>query len=347
MDVIEAWAASTGAGQTVAVVDTGVDGTHPDLDGQVAGGYDFVDDDADPSDPEGHGTHVAGTIAASRGNGMGVAGVAPNARLVPLRALGATGTDIETAEAFDWAGDHGIRIVNASLAGDRSSIAERTAIAAHPQTLYVVAAGNEQRQRRQRQLRVSLRLRPRQRDLRRRVRPEGRTGDLLELRREVRGRLRPGVDIVSTEAAAATHVWTARRWRRRTWPAPPRSSQRGTRASTPRRSRRLCSARAISSPGWPPSRSPAGASTPTRSVRSVRADPPAPADSDGDGVADAADNCLTGANPDQVDGDGDGDGDACDDRDEDGVPDVSDNCVAVANPDQLDETWTEPATTAR
>ena len=82
------------------------------------------------------------------------------------------------------------------------------------------------------------------------------------------------------------------------------------------------------------------------SVRSVRANPPAPADSDGDGVADAADNCLTVANPDQVDGDGDGDGDACDDRDEDGEPDVSDNCVAVANPDSTMRTWTEPATPA-
>src|SRR5439155_11431455 len=65
MDVPEAWAFTTGAGQIVAVVDTGVDAAHPDLAGQVApGGFNFVGDNSDTSDPAGHGTHVAGTIAA-------------------------------------------------------------------------------------------------------------------------------------------------------------------------------------------------------------------------------------------------------------------------------------------
>ena len=116
MDVTEAWDLSTGAGQTVAVVDTGVDRTHPDLAGQSSAATTSSTTTATrrlrPDD--GHGTHVAGTIAAARDNGKGVAGVAPDSILVPLRALGAwQRLDVETAEAFDWAGDHGVRIVNA------------------------------------------------------------------------------------------------------------------------------------------------------------------------------------------------------------------------------------------
>src|SRR6202008_1757503 len=80
---------------------------------------------------------------SARDNDEGGAGVAPDSIVVPLRALGPNSTDAETAEAFDWAGAHGIRIVNAGLAGEGSSQAEIDAITAHPETLYVVAAGNE------------------------------------------------------------------------------------------------------------------------------------------------------------------------------------------------------------
>ena len=75
MDVLEAWDLSTGAGETVAVVDSGVDATHPDLAGQILAGYDWVEDDTDPADANGHGTHVSGTIAALRNNAEGIAGV--------------------------------------------------------------------------------------------------------------------------------------------------------------------------------------------------------------------------------------------------------------------------------
>ena len=144
MDVLEAWDLSTGAGTTVAVVDSGVDAGHPDLAGQILAGYDWVGDDANPADENGHGTHVAGTIAAARDNQEGVAGIAPDAKVVPLRVLNAAGGGFvsDVAEAFDWAGDHGVRIVNASLGSPGFSTAERNAIAEHPQTLYVVAAGN-------------------------------------------------------------------------------------------------------------------------------------------------------------------------------------------------------------
>src|SRR5262249_6050139 len=92
----------------------------------------------------GHGTHVTGTIAALADNGIGVAGVAPGARVMPLRALDAdgSGSDSTIAEAFDYAGDMGVRIVNAALGGVGPSQPLTDAMAAHPNTLYVVAAGN-------------------------------------------------------------------------------------------------------------------------------------------------------------------------------------------------------------
>jgi thermitase len=143
IDAPEAWAVTRGAGATVAVVDTGVDAAHPDLAANLVAGYDFVDDDSDPTDLNGHGTHVSGTIAAAE-NGTGVVGVAPEAHVMPLRVLDADGSGwgSDVAAAFNWAGDHGVRVVNASLGADGITRAERDAIQNHPNTLYVVAAGN-------------------------------------------------------------------------------------------------------------------------------------------------------------------------------------------------------------
>jgi thermitase len=143
IDATTAWDQSEGAGVTVAVVDTGILATHVDLADQIVPGWDFVDDDADPDDGFGHGTHVAGTIAASGQNNVGVVGVAPQAKLLPLRALGndGSGSSSDIAAAFAYAGDHGVRIVNASLGGGFSQTI-KNAIASHPNTLYVVAAGN-------------------------------------------------------------------------------------------------------------------------------------------------------------------------------------------------------------
>ncbi|HEX5620189.1 MAG TPA: S8 family serine peptidase, partial [Solirubrobacteraceae bacterium] len=100
--------------------------------------------DNDPQDNHGHGTHVAGTVAAQRDNNEGIAGVAPGAKVMPLRALGSTGsgTNIAIAEAFDYAGKMGLRVVNASLGGPGLDQTQLSAIQAHPNTLYVIAAGN-------------------------------------------------------------------------------------------------------------------------------------------------------------------------------------------------------------
>jgi thermitase len=151
MDVVDpdlsgadAWSLSLGAGHTVAVVDSGVDATHEDLAGNVASGLDWVGEDAVAADASGHGTHVAGTIAAIRDNGVGVAGVAPKSRVLPLRVLDedGEGPTSDVVAAFALAGRLGVRVVNASFGSSTYSQAERDAIAANPETLFVAAAGN-------------------------------------------------------------------------------------------------------------------------------------------------------------------------------------------------------------
>jgi subtilisin family serine protease len=156
IDAVDAWYTATGVGQKVGVVDTGVDVSHPDF--QVEDGeppkfspdsFSFVaprgSDVSDLDDSLGHGTHVAGTIAAVQGNGEGISGVAPEAAIVSLRALTSEGSgrDSDIAESFRYAGTHHIPIVNASVAGPGASQTLRDAIKASPNTLFVVSAGND------------------------------------------------------------------------------------------------------------------------------------------------------------------------------------------------------------
>jgi subtilisin family serine protease len=108
-------------------------------------GWDWVGNDNTPEDTSGHGTHVTGIAAAAQGNGLGGAGVAPGARVLPLRVLSGSppaGTPSNIANAFDYAGDIGLRIVNGSLGSPTFSQTISNAIDAHPATLYVIAAGN-------------------------------------------------------------------------------------------------------------------------------------------------------------------------------------------------------------
>jgi len=104
-----------GAGVKVAIVDSGIDYTHTDLDANFAGGYDFVNSDPDPMDDNGHGTHVAGTVAAED-NDIGVVGVAPEARLYALKILNSSGSGSwsNVIAALQWAVDNGIQITNNS-----------------------------------------------------------------------------------------------------------------------------------------------------------------------------------------------------------------------------------------
>jgi serine protease len=122
MDMIEAPAAratTDGAGAVVAVIDTGVQADHPDLAGRLLAGHDFVSNDNVPQDGEGHGTHVTGIVAADAGNGIGVAGVAPGAKVLPVRVLGddGSGSDEDVARGIDYAVAQHVDVINLSLGG--------------------------------------------------------------------------------------------------------------------------------------------------------------------------------------------------------------------------------------
>ena len=142
----------TGTGVRVAVIDTGIDYNHPDLLPNYAGGWDFVNDDNDPMDDHGHGTHVAGTVAAVY-NDVGVVGVAPDVELYALKVLDNTGSGYwsDVIAALQWAVDHGIQVTNNSYADDSAvdpsapePVALRAAFdsAEAAGVLHVAAAGN-------------------------------------------------------------------------------------------------------------------------------------------------------------------------------------------------------------
>ena len=116
----EAWPVTRGAGTTIAIVDTGVDLRHPDLASKSLDGIDLVTPDACGQDEEGHGTHVAGIAAARTNNGVGVAGVAPDAQILPVRVLDAegSGSDANVSQGIRQAADRGAQVINLSLGGD-------------------------------------------------------------------------------------------------------------------------------------------------------------------------------------------------------------------------------------
>jgi subtilisin family serine protease len=104
-------------GTVVAVLDSGVDAHHPDLAGRLVPGIDLVGGDDRPDDENGHGTRVAGVIAASQGNGLGIAGGAPGARIMPVRVIDRTGATSNAilAEGVRWAVANGAEVINLDL----------------------------------------------------------------------------------------------------------------------------------------------------------------------------------------------------------------------------------------
>lgn len=168
----QAWTYSTGAGATIAVVDTGVDLSHPDLAGKIAGGATFAcpagvkapcgngDWRSGRNDPSGkghpHGTHVAGIAAAATNNGVGIAGVAPDARILAVKSLGGDGSGsfADIAAGIRWAADNGANVINLSLGalpgaqaftitGLLSDVTNAIAYARSRGVVVVAAAGNE------------------------------------------------------------------------------------------------------------------------------------------------------------------------------------------------------------
>ena len=144
----EAWASLPADAPkiTVAVIDSGVCADHPDLSGRILNGWDFLEQDAIPQDDFGHGCAVSGVIAANLNDGIGIAGVAPNAQIMPLRVLNAQGVGSysDVAAAIVYATDNGAQIINLSLGGSSSSSTLESAInyADSHGVMVIAAAGN-------------------------------------------------------------------------------------------------------------------------------------------------------------------------------------------------------------
>jgi subtilisin family serine protease len=166
IDAPEAWDLTTGNAQlTVAVVDTGIDYNHPDLqsniwtnDDPIDGvdndangkvddlrGWNFVTNTNNPADDHSHGTHVAGTVGARGNNTTGITGVNWVVKLMALKAADATGLfdDVDIVAAFAYACANGAKVINGSFGGDAYSQAIHDAIEACPAALFVFAAGND------------------------------------------------------------------------------------------------------------------------------------------------------------------------------------------------------------
>ena len=174
IDAPVAWSYSTSASEVVvAVIDTGVETSHPDLSNMIwvnpneipdngidddgngyiddTSGWDFLYQDNTPDDRHGHGTHVAGTIAATRNNGEGIAGVANNVKIMPIKILGLNDAGEEIAawdsriiEAIEYAHQNGAKISNNSWGGGGQNLLMKSAIdaAGNNGHLFVAAAGN-------------------------------------------------------------------------------------------------------------------------------------------------------------------------------------------------------------
>jgi len=141
----KAWSKTKGRGVRVAVIDTGIDCSHPDLAANCAAGYNAFDKSKPPADDQGHGTHVAGTIGAVA-DGAGVVGVAPEVSLVPVKVLDKNGGGRLTTiiKGLIWVGNHDIDVANMSLGSPMGTVFMRLAVsyAKSRGVAVIAAAGN-------------------------------------------------------------------------------------------------------------------------------------------------------------------------------------------------------------
>jgi subtilisin family serine protease len=205
-----AWATTGGAGVTIAIIDTGVDLDHPDLIDRLVPGYDFVDNDDVPDDDNGHGTHVAGSAAASA-NTIGGVGAAPMASIMPIRVLDTqgSGSDEQIAAGIEWAVANGADVINLSLGeagfisrftkGGKLNAAIRSATASG--VVVVAAAGNEGSAGNQYRIGVDVLV----------VNATDRDDSVASFSNvgDVRSISAPGVDILSTAPVGPSTLWPA------------------------------------------------------------------------------------------------------------------------------------------
>jgi subtilisin family serine protease len=363
VDGPEAWQLSTGAGVEVAVVDTGVDATHPDLAFQLAtnpgetpgngvdddgdgliddvSGWDFAYDDNNPSDLKGHGTHVTGTIAARNSNNVGVSGLAPDAKVLMLKGLGDDGQGAwsDLADAFDFAGDRGIRVVNASLGGTGTVPVIDAVVSQHPNTLYVVAAGNNNSDL----------------DISTYYPCEAPYPNVLCVGASDNNDQKasfsnysstsvdvfaPGVKIISTYPTGLDCGSTGYCYLNGTSMATPHVAAIAALllARDPTLTAEEVKQAIMQSAERKFQLEIYGHDGGRANARLALDFLDLPPDADADGIADSADNCPNSANPGQGDADGDGTGDICDgtprgpDGDGDGIGDLDDRCPASAGP---------------
>lgn len=148
MNCSAAWDLTTGdPGVVIAIVDTGIQLNHPDLGAKIVAGYDFVNNDTLADDDQGHGTHCAGISAAITNNGVGIAGVGYNCKLMPVKVLDSSGSGsyADVTDGITWAVDNGAKVISLSLGGPSASSALETAIdyAWSHGVVVVAAAGND------------------------------------------------------------------------------------------------------------------------------------------------------------------------------------------------------------
>lgn len=140
-----AWDRATGEGQVIAILDTGVDPTHEDLSNKLLPGYNFVDGNNNARDDNMHGTHVAGIAAAEFNNAKGIAGIAPDAMILPVKVLDKVGigTSSQVVQGLAFAVDNGADVINMSFGASLESLAVKEALAeAYNSCFLVAAAGN-------------------------------------------------------------------------------------------------------------------------------------------------------------------------------------------------------------
>jgi thermitase len=141
-----AWESSQGSGVTIAILDSGIDASHPDLSSRLVSGWNFYDNNSDTSDVYGHGTKVAGAAAAITNNGTGVASVAGQAKIMPIRITDTSGYGYWStmAQGLTYAADRGVRVANISFGSSASATVQSAAQYMKDRGgLVFVAAGNQ------------------------------------------------------------------------------------------------------------------------------------------------------------------------------------------------------------